>query len=132
GWHNLAMLNFVVEPRVLEPHVPAGTELDFWRGQTYVSVIGFQFLNTSVLGVPVPFHGRFEEVNLRFYVVRQTAEGPRRGVVFLREIAPKWLISQAARWFYNEKYVTLPMRQRVELPDENADGIVEYGWRHGQ
>jgi hypothetical protein len=125
GWHNLAMLNFVVEPSVLAPHVPAGTELDFWRGQTFVSVVGFQFLNTSVLGVPVPFHRQFEEVNLRFYVVRQTPEGPRRGVVFLREIAPKRLISVAARWFYNEKYVTMPMRHCAALP------MVEYEWFHG-
>ncbi len=124
GWHNLAMLNFVVAPGVLKPYVPAGTELDCWRGQTYVSVVGFQFLNTSVLGVPVPFHRRFEEVNLRFYVVRQTPERPRRGVVFLREIAPKWLISVAARWFYNEKYVTMPMRHRAALP------TVQYEWLH--
>ena len=49
GWHNLVMLNFTIDPRILEPHVPAGTELDFFRGQTYVSVVGFQFVDTSVL-----------------------------------------------------------------------------------
>jgi hypothetical protein len=130
GWHHLAMLNFVIEPALLEPFVPAGAELDFWRGRTYVSVVGFQFLDTAVLGIPIPFHGCFEEVNLRFYVVRPMPEGPRRGVVFLREIAPKRLVSLAARWFYNEQYVTMPMRQRVVLPGESAPGSVEYEWRH--
>src|SRR5271170_7441931 len=100
GWRHLAMLNFVIEPALLEPFVPAGAELDFWQGRTYVSVVGFQFLDTTVFAVPVPFHGCFEEVNLRFYVVRPTPDGPRRGVVFLREIAPKRLVSLAARWFY--------------------------------
>ncbi len=128
GWQNLAMLNFTIEPRILEPFLPAGTELDFWRGQSYVSVVGFQFLKTTVLGMPIPFHGRFEEVNLRFYVNRQTADGVRRGVVFLREIAPKWLVSTAARWFYNEKYVTMPMRHRVLLPTDEIEGRVEYEW----
>src|SRR6267378_614625 len=99
GWHNLAMLNFAIDPEVLLPHVPAGTELDFWEGRTYVSVVGFQFLNTKVLGMPLPWHRHFEEVNLRFYVVRPTADGVHRGVVFLREIAPKRLVSWVARWF---------------------------------
>ena len=131
GWHNLAMLNFTIEPRVLEPYVPGGTELDFWQGRTYVSVVGFQFVDTKVLGIPLPFHRAFEEVNLRFYVVRQTAEGPRRGVVFIREIAPKWLVSLMAHWFYNEKYVTMPMRHRVESAGNNAEGIVQYEWSRG-
>lgn len=126
GWHNLAMLNFTIDPRVLEPHVPAGTELDFFHGQAYVSVVGFQFVNMNVLGIPVLFHRDFEEVNLRFYVIRQAPEGIRRGVVFLREIAPKWLVCTAARWFYNEKYVAMRMRQQV------AESRVEYGWLHGE
>ncbi len=132
GWHHLAMLNFAIEPRILEPHLPAGTELDFFQGQTYVSVVGFQFVDAKVLGIPLLFHRNFEEVNLRFYVVRHTPDGTRRGVVFLREIAPKWLISLAARWLYNERYVTMPMRQHVELPGNSADGCVQYGWRNGQ
>jgi uncharacterized protein YqjF (DUF2071 family) len=132
GWHHLAMLNFAIDPDVLEPYVPAGTQLDFWQGQAYVSVVGFQFINTKVLGIPLPLHRNFEEVNLRFYVVRPTPDGPRRGVVFLREIAPKWLVSVVARWVYNEKYVTMPMRQRVALPSADAGGVVQYDWWHGQ
>ena len=66
------------------------------------------------------------EVNLRFYVLRQTPFGLRRGVVFLREIAPKRLVSWVARWVYNEKYVTMPMRHRVE------PAHVEYEWKHGE
>jgi uncharacterized protein YqjF (DUF2071 family) len=124
GWHDLAMLNFPVEPGLLEPYLPAGTELDYWQGRPYVSVVGFRFVNTTVLGIPLPFHREFEEVNLRFYVVRPMPDGPRRGVVFIREIAPKWLISVAARWFYNEQYVTMPMRHRVE------DQLVQYEWLH--
>jgi uncharacterized protein YqjF (DUF2071 family) len=32
------MLNFRIDPELLAPHVPAGTELDFVNGETYVSV----------------------------------------------------------------------------------------------
>src|SRR5262249_7799465 len=75
---------------------------------------------------------QFEEVNLRFYVVRPMPEGPRRGVVFLREIVPKRLISVAARWFYNEQYVTMPMRHQVELRHGSAAGAVRDEWLHAR
>ena len=131
GWHNLAIFNFTLDPHILEPYLPAGTELDCWQGRTYVSVVGFQFVKANALGIPLLFHRHFEEVNLRFYVVREAPEGLRRGVVFIREIAPKWLISTAARWFYNENYVTMPMRHRVELPTASAEGSVRYEWWPG-
>lgn len=135
-WKNLVMLNFPIPSHTLAPYVPAGTELDEWQGQSYVSIVGFQFVDTRVLGVPVPFHSRFEEVNLRFYVRRATPEGWRRGVVFLREIVPRRLISWSARWLYRENYVTMPMRHQVELPTSsgNSDaypksaGFAQYEW----
>jgi uncharacterized protein YqjF (DUF2071 family) len=130
GWRTLAMLNFAIDPAILEPFVPAGLEIDFFHEQTYVSVVGFQFVDSRVFGVPIPFHSRFEEVNLRFYVVRHTPDGPRRGVVFLREIAPKVIVSLGARWFYNEHYVTMPMRHRVARPTNETSGEVTYDWLH--
>lgn len=131
-WRYLAMLNYEIDPALLQPYVPAGTELDTWQGKTYASMVGFLFLRTRVLGVPVPFHRDFEEVNLRFYVRRQDpTEGWRRGVVFVKEIVPKPAIAWIARLAYGEKYVHLPMRHRLEYNDGDGSspGLVEYGWR---
>ena len=125
-WRHLAMLNFLVDPAVLKPFVPDRTELDFCKGETFLSVVGFRFLNTRVLGCAIPFHRHFEEVNLRFYVRRHTAEGWRRGVVFVREIVPRRAIAFVARTVYGEPYVALPMRHKIDL---TPSGIhVEYGW----
>ena len=44
----------------------------------YVSLVGFRFLNTRVLGVSIPFHRDFDEVNLRFYVRRNIGSEVRR------------------------------------------------------
>jgi uncharacterized protein YqjF (DUF2071 family) len=41
NWRYLAMLNFAVDPKILAPHVPAGTELDFHNDKTYLSEILF-------------------------------------------------------------------------------------------
>lgn len=130
-WRYLAMLNYAIDPAVLHPYVPNGTELDAWHGKTFVSMVGFLFLKTKVLGLPVPFHTNFEEVNLRFYVRRRGPEGWRRGVVFIKEIVPKVAIATVARTVYNENYVALPMRhivqQHVDTPEPAL--LVEYGWR---
>lgn len=127
-WRHLAMLNYEAQPEVLQPFVPAGTELDVWNGKVFVSVVGFLFLKTKVRGFSVPFHQNFEEVNLRFYVRRKAEDGWRRGVVFIKELVPKAAIAFVARTVYNENYVALPMSHRVEA-NGAAVKSAEYGWR---
>ena len=108
------MLNYEIEPSVLEPFVPAGTELDRWQGKTFVSMVGFMFMHTRILGITIPFHSNFEEVNLRFYVRRKGPDGWRRGVVFIKELVPRRAIAWTARTFYNENYVALPDESSLE------------------
>lgn len=126
-WRYLVMLNYPVEQALLEPHVPAGTLLDTYQGNAYVSVVGFLFLKTRVMGFSVPFHQNFEEVNLRFYVRRFSGEDWRRGVVFIKEIVPKLAIATIARKLYNENYVALPMSHKLETTHDRIS--LEYGWR---
>lgn len=127
-WRNLAMLNFEIDPAALRTRVPAGCELDAWEGRTFVSVVGFQFLRTRVLGVPIPFHCNFEEVNLRFYVRRAVAGGWRRGVVFVKELAPRRAIAWVARWFYAENYTVLAMRHGVHFAGHTGSSRAAYEW----
>ena len=126
-WRHLAMLNYETDPAVLEPYLPAGTELDTWNGRHYISVVGLLFLNTRLYGVPVPFHRDFEELNLRFYVRREAAGEVRRGVVFVKEIVPRPAITMVARAVYNENYVTMPMSHTVSQCGEALS--VAYRWR---
>src|SRR5919205_26157 len=96
-WRNLIMLTYEVDPAKIIDRVPPGTTLDSWRGKALVSLLGFQFLDTKVLGAPVPFHQDFEEVNLRFYVRRVLGEQVRNGVVFIRELVPRPMVGGMAR-----------------------------------
>lgn len=124
------MLNYEIEPSVLVPYVPTGTELDLWNGKNLVSVVGFLFVKTRVFGIPIPLHRDFEEVNLRIYVRRKAEDGWRRGVVFIKEIVPRVAIALTARKLYNEPYIALPMAHRIEV----ESGLVksaEYSWRFG-
>jgi uncharacterized protein YqjF (DUF2071 family) len=128
-WRNLVMLNYEVDPALLSNFVPAGTELDRWDGKVFASLVGFRFLKTKVRGIPIPFHRNFDEVNLRFYVRRTVGDEIRRGVVFIKEIVPRWAIAAVARSVYNERYVALPMKHQVKQ-DESAV-FAEYAWRSG-
>ena len=129
-WRHLAMLNYEVPPEILAPLVPRGTELDSWQGKTFVSMVGFLFLDTRVRGLAIPGHRDFEEVNLRFYVRRRAEDGWRRGVVFVKEIVPRLAIAATARLLYGEKYVALPMRHSITGDSSRGGMHVLYGWRH--
>jgi uncharacterized protein len=129
-WRYLLMLNFEVRAEILAPLVPRGTEVDLWDGRALVSVVGFRFLRTRVLGVGVPFHSNFSEVNLRFYVRREMPSGEvRRGVVFIREIVPRIAVSLVARGAYNENFFTHRVRSVTPHVETDAPGRVSYGWR---
>lgn len=124
------MLNYEVPPEVLTPFVPRGTTLDLWQGRALASVVGFRFVDTRVVGVPIPLHRNFDEVNLRFYVRRELPDGEvRRGVVFVRELVPKPLIAWVARALYNEPYRALPMRSEAPRASTEAPGLIRYAWR---
>jgi uncharacterized protein len=127
-WIDLAMANYEVDTIVLQPFVPAGTEIDLWNGRCFVSVVGFQFLDTRVLGIPFPFHRHFEEVNLRFYVKRVVGSEIRRGVVFVKEIVPRRALAWVANALCNEKYVALPMAHEKQVLDR-AQTVI-YRWQH--
>lgn len=125
-WNDLAMFNYEIDPKILENYVPKGTELDLWNDKCYISLIGFMFENVKVLGIKVPFHVNFEEVNLRFYVKRYENGIWKRGVVFVKEIVPKHAISFVANTLYNEHYQTLKMRHsRIE--NETSKSF-QYEW----
>jgi uncharacterized protein YqjF (DUF2071 family) len=127
-WRDLVIFSYEVQPVALAPFVPPGTELDTWRGRTFLSLVGFRFLHTRILGLPVPFHRSFEEVNLRFYVRREAQGQLRRGVVFIRELVPRRAVALVARVLYNEPYAALPMRSHPPSPGEQ---LLEYAWRLG-
>jgi len=136
-WRNLIFANYAIDPEVLKPLVPYGTELDTYNGICYGSLVGFYFQRVRLFGaVAVPFHQEFEEFNLRFYVRRKHQTGWRRGVVFVKEIVPKLAISLVANTLYGEPYATHPMRHtwRTEADQQyiRYDWNVNGAWNHIQ
>jgi len=129
-WRKLIMAQYVVEPETLAPYLPVGLELDLYNSRCYVSLVAFLFDRVRIKHLAIPFHTRFEEINLRFYVRHRETDGSlKRGVVFIREFVPRAAIAFVARRFYEEPYTAIPTSHRIESHPGNL--FVEYSWDLG-
>ena len=129
-WRKLIMAQYTVDPAVLNPFLPEGLELDLFHGECFVSLIGFLFDRVRLKGLAIPFHTRFEEVNLRFYVRSREKDGSaRRGVVFLRELVPRLAITLVANLLYEEPYRTARMRREITQTESSLEVLYDWKWR---
>ena len=126
-WRKLILANYEIDSAILQKYIPAHTKLDIWKGRCYVSLVGFMFQNTKMLGLKIPFHVNFEEVNLRFYVKYNDGKEWKRGVVFIKEIVPKPAIAIVANTLYKEHYQALSMRH--EWSEGKDSRKVAYEWK---
>ena len=126
-WENLVMINYEVDPVILQQHLPLYTEIDLFDGKALVSVVGFLFNNTKVFGVQWPFHINFDEVNLRYYIKHFDGNKWKRGVGFVSEIVSKPIIATIANTLYNEHYSVAKMKHQII---ETTDKIsARYQWK---
>ena len=126
NWENLIMANYEMEPTALAPYLPKGVELDFYNNKTYVSLVGFMFKKTRLFGVPIPFFGSFEEINLRFYV-RKIEDGKiKKGVVFINETVPFKIVALLANKLYKEHYISIPTKNSIEIAEYKH---IKYEWK---
>lgn len=127
NWKNLIVINYKVKREKLTPFLPKGTFLDDFENEYFVSLIGFMFENTKVLGVKFPYHINFEEVNLRFYVRDKNGE---KGVVFIKEIVPKRIIKSIANYLFHEHYSVSKMNSI--LIEKSNSRNVSYEWKQNE
>ena len=126
NWENLIMANYEVEPSILKPYLPNGVELDFYNHKTYVSLVGFMFKKTSLFGLPIPFFGSFEEINLRFYVRKVEGKKIKKGVVFINETVPFKIVALLANKLYKEHYISIPTKNTIHIGQFKQ---INYEWK---
>ena len=136
AWHDLIIATWAIDGALLRSYLAPGTELDRWESDALVSIVACDVRDTRIIGARIPFHVRFPEVNLRFYVRRKMSDGTwRRGVTFIQKMVPRGAIAYIARTFYGEPYVSRPMRRaavpEAQLHDPLSDATrsLVYEWR---
>lgn len=85
------------------------------------------FKYTKLLGIKIPFHTNFEEVNLRFYVKCKSGDTWKHGVLFIKEIVPKSTITFISNTVYKENNETREMKHEWLLEKENKS--ISYEWK---
>jgi uncharacterized protein YqjF (DUF2071 family) len=80
---NIIMANYEIDPAILLPFAK-GVELDLFDGKL-TSVLLVLCLRIPNCLYDHSWFGTFEEINLRFYVVRKEGNTVKRGVVFINE-----------------------------------------------
>jgi hypothetical protein len=126
-WENLIMANYEVNPKLLESYLPNGVELDYYKGKTYVSLVGFMFKKIRLFNIPIPYLRTFEEINLRFYVKRTEGNVVKRGVVFINETVPYKLVAWLANILYKEHYTATPTKNLISIADQSKN--IKYKWK---
>lgn len=126
-WENIVMVNYEVNPKILAPYLPYGLELDTFNNHCFVSLVGFKFKQSKIFGIPMPFYGSFDEVNLRFYVKRTDGDEIKRGVVFISEIVPYKMVSLLANLLYKEHYSVAKMWSSVSIKEDIKN--INYNWK---
>lgn len=129
-WERLALFSYQAPRELLEPRLPPGLSLDLsapgaLAGCAFVSLVAFEFRCARVFGVRWPGHAEFPEINLRFYV-RESADPGRRGVMFIREFAPRRLTCAIASLVYNEPYARAAMT--CASRQNNGEMTLEHRW----
>lgn len=129
-WENLIMANYAVPPELLIPYLPKGTELDYFEGKTYISLVGFLFSGIKIFNISALWLDTFEEINLRFYVIRRQGDKIKRGVVFINETVPYKAVAWLANKLYKEHYTAIPTRRFEQITSSARQ--IEYFWKTDQ
>ena len=126
NWENIIMANYAIDPEILAPYLPKGVSLDLYNGKAYVSLVGFMFKKTKLFNFPIPYFGTFEEINLRFYVIRKEGKQIKRGVVFINETIPYRIVAWMANKLYKEHYIAVPTKH--EINNVSNSNKIKFEW----
>ncbi len=127
-WEYLLYLSYRCPSGLLAPLVPAGTELDPWQGDHYLTLVGRYTRETLVRGLAIPCHRDFEAVTLCFHVRRRDPGGAwRAGTVSIRELVPRRAIAALARRWFQAPALAVVMSNANDLVDPRR-GLVAYFW----
>jgi uncharacterized protein len=127
NWENIIMANYALPQDVLQPFLPKAVELDMHNGKAYASLVGFMFKDTRLFNIPIPRLGTFEEINLRFYVLRREEGIIKRGVVFVNETIPYKAVAWVANKLYKEHYTAIPTKHKWDI--EANKKHIGYQWK---
>ena len=131
-WQDFVVINFDVDPRIVEKHLPDGLQVDLYNDHTFVTVIAFTCKDTMLKGMRIPFHSNYLQLQLRCYVKRNVDDQVKRGVFFLKRYVPSRRVARLMSWWTGQEYLPLKMRNDCTGFHETDPKIMpeaQYEWQ---
>ncbi|CAN5308697.1 DUF2071 domain-containing protein [soil metagenome] len=102
SWRDVAFVHWRVDSADVAPLLPAGTRPDEFDGSSWLGLIAFELSDATLFGSPpIPYLGRFAEINVRLYAIDDLG---RRGVVFVSLEAARLAAVLGARAAFSLPY----------------------------
>ncbi len=125
----MVAVNFQIDQRILQPLVPKGLELDFFNGETYVSLIAMMLRNVKAWGLPFSIIPSSPELSLRFYVRRPGDGESAKGTCLIKD----YISGSTAAWYLESQFKSdfskLKMKYKNSGFGEHETPEVEYQWK---
>ena len=123
-------VNFLVPPDILKKHIPKGLELDYFGGETYVSLNCMVVRKLGLMGIPLAPSCSY--LNLRFYVRRTDDPLRRRGSCSIRN----YVSSSTAAWLLGSRLEG--SFEKMKIKNQNSGFLAktsipeaQYQWKVG-
>ena len=128
-YSDLVAVNFQIDAKILRPLVPPGLELDFYHGETFISLIAMMIKNVKIWGLPFSLVPSCPELSLRFYVQRKDGDQVEKGACLIKD----YISGSTAAWFLESQFKSEFAKMKIKSVSsgfgENIIPEVEYQWK---
>lgn len=126
-FRKVALLNYIIPPEVVQKFLPKHTKPDFFNGNFFISLVGFQVSKLKVAEVKVPLLKDFDEIDLQIYVKRFDGVKWEKGVVVISRIFDQPGAVSLANTLFKANYSSLPTSGEVNETEKTLE--VKYSWQ---
>lgn len=109
-WSDLIFLNYAIEAQKIQERLPAGLEVDTFKGEAYLSIVPFKMSGVRFPYTPTLPFSNLLELNIRTYV---KANG-RSGIYFFTLDTDHALAAFIARTFFHLPYRKVKLESSFE------------------
>ena len=129
-FRKVALINYTIAAEVVEKYLPNHTKPDFYNGECFISLVGFQVQKLKVANVKLPLLKDFEEIDLQIYVKRFDGAKWRKGVVVINRIFDQPGAAALTNTIFKTNYTSLQASGTVQESEEYLQ--VKYSWRYDE
>ena len=122
---NAVAVNFSISAKVLADSLPNNLVLDYYKGDTFISLICMEIGKVPFLGLPIV--PRFYELSLRCFVSLRDDQ-QRKGIFILKRYASSRLGSWVLGSLLPNLYQPLPIKRNHKNAVDGQAPEIDYQW----